>query len=146
MSKYTEMKLKLDILKKDMEATIKDALREAFAEFFDKHPMIQSIGWTQYTPYFNDGDECLFRVHSDADYGIEVDGIKGHSIQGLVKYSRETSAAYYKERNILLKDHEEVENLLEQFDAEDMKTAFGDHVHVTAKRDGTTEIEEYDHD
>lgn len=27
-----------------------------------KHPEITGIGWTQYTPYFNDGEPCVFRV------------------------------------------------------------------------------------
>jgi hypothetical protein len=25
---------------------------------------IDSIGWRQYTPFFNDGDECVFGVHN----------------------------------------------------------------------------------
>jgi hypothetical protein len=39
-----------------------DALAEAFA-----HPSIVAIRWTQYTPYFNDGDACVFSVYADDD-------------------------------------------------------------------------------
>jgi hypothetical protein len=31
-------------------------------EFFKLHPNIKGIKWEQYTPYFNDGEECTFRV------------------------------------------------------------------------------------
>ena len=27
------------------------------------HPDIHVFGWNQYTPYFNDGDPCIFSVH-----------------------------------------------------------------------------------
>src|SRR5688572_27883088 len=32
-------------------------------EWLEDHPEIQQISWTQYTPYFNDGDECTFGVN-----------------------------------------------------------------------------------
>lgn len=31
--------------------------------FMRKNPLIKEIGWTQYTPYFNDGDSCVFHVY-----------------------------------------------------------------------------------
>src|SRR6267154_5517989 len=40
----------------------KNAMRTAFKEFFDSNPDIDKITWTQYTPYFNDGDPCVFGV------------------------------------------------------------------------------------
>lgn len=42
----------------------REALRAALQAFLDKHPERQSIGWSQYTPYFNDGDACVFGVGS----------------------------------------------------------------------------------
>lgn len=30
---------------------------------FDALPQVEAIKWAQYTPYFNDGDECVFAVH-----------------------------------------------------------------------------------
>lgn len=41
----------------------KDALKDAFKEFFDAVPEAKCIGWTQSTPSFNDGDPCRFSVH-----------------------------------------------------------------------------------
>ena len=34
-----------------------------FTEFFDNNPTIYGMAWTQYTPFFNDGDACIFHVH-----------------------------------------------------------------------------------
>jgi hypothetical protein len=45
--------------KKEGEAQLADA----FASFLKDNPGIQGFRWTQYTPYFNDGDACNFSVH-----------------------------------------------------------------------------------
>lgn len=36
-------------------------VRAAIKEFFEIHPEIVALRWKQYTPYFNDGDACVFR-------------------------------------------------------------------------------------
>ena len=38
------------------------AVRELLQEFFAANPTIAAVKWAQYTPYFNDGDPCIFRV------------------------------------------------------------------------------------
>ena len=54
-------------LKQQLDAKLKgfgkEAIAEAFAPFFAANPNIDGIYWTQYTPYFNDGDPCEFSVH-----------------------------------------------------------------------------------
>src|SRR5688572_30748584 len=55
----------------ELKAAYETALREkgqeiikvAFRDMFEKHPDLISLRWTQYTPYFNDGDACTFSVH-----------------------------------------------------------------------------------
>ena len=34
-----------------------------FTEFFALYPMVTTIRWTQFTPYFNDGEPCVFSVN-----------------------------------------------------------------------------------
>lgn len=53
---------KVSELKKLMQEQGKEALKEAFKEFFAAHPEATAVVWTQYTPYFNDGDACTFSV------------------------------------------------------------------------------------
>lgn len=38
------------------------AMKTAFIDFFNEHPDIHALSWRQYTPYFNDGDPCVFGV------------------------------------------------------------------------------------
>lgn len=47
------------------------AFEPLFMSFFDRNPEVQAIGWTQYTPGFNDGDPCTFSVH-DVDVLVQT--------------------------------------------------------------------------
>jgi hypothetical protein len=49
-------------LKEDMSQRFQNELKNAFQEVFTAYPNVRLIGWTQYTPYFNDGDPCVFSV------------------------------------------------------------------------------------
>ena len=48
-----------------MEATAKTAFTDMAKEFFNANPTVLAFGWTQYTPYWNDGDVCTFRAQTD---------------------------------------------------------------------------------
>lgn len=37
-------------------------IEETVKEFLYENPMVEGIHWCQYVPYFNDGEECFFRV------------------------------------------------------------------------------------
>ena len=47
---------------KEMKEKVQKELKPVLQDFMNSHSNIKAIGWTQYTPYFNDGDECIFRV------------------------------------------------------------------------------------
>lgn len=58
------------IMKEEGEAALKDAFKEIFAD-----GSVKKIYWRQYTPYFNDGDACVFSYHEmQVDFGPEVGG------------------------------------------------------------------------
>lgn len=59
-NKLTELVKKIEDLRETMKREGQYALKEVFVDFFDKHPEADSIVWVQYTPYFNDGDACIF--------------------------------------------------------------------------------------
>lgn len=44
--------------------------KEACSLLFDNLPDLKSFGWRQYTPYFNDGDPCVFRAYCKYDIYI----------------------------------------------------------------------------
>jgi predicted translin family RNA/ssDNA-binding protein len=75
MKKPTNLKKKIKDNQKQVEK-LKDRLvkdsRELFKvsckEIFENNPGFKSFSWTQYTPYFNDGDSCEFSAHTDYVY------------------------------------------------------------------------------
>jgi DNA repair exonuclease SbcCD ATPase subunit len=72
LQNVNQIKTKLNEIQKQIEKLEKQAHKESskliskgFKEIFKKHPTLESFSWTQYTPYFNDGDECVFSAHTD---------------------------------------------------------------------------------
>lgn len=41
-----------------------EKLKEVFVSFWESNPGVKVIVWTQYAPYYNDGDPCTFSVNS----------------------------------------------------------------------------------
>ena len=63
----------IEAQKKAMVEELRTEFPKLFEELFAKSKLIDSFGWTQYTPYFNDGDTCEFGVHADDPYVNDVD-------------------------------------------------------------------------
>ena len=124
----------MDNLQEQIRKAGTEKLAPVFREIFEKNPGLESIRWTQYTPYFNDGEECVFRVHlsyPDFRYRSEED----FDEEG---YSEDSSR---RERNrSIAKELGKLSNYPEPF-----RAIFGDHVRVTATREGF-EVTEYSHD
>lgn len=145
--------------------------REKQRPLEDLQPILQALldddgivefGWSQYTPYFNDGEPCTFSanaawVRTEAEAGNEdlrAGGLDVDYHPSLGKrpstYNRETQSydygAYegpdegrYDRARALAKaidGGEFLDVLLE---------AFGDHAEVTVRRDGI-QVDSYDHD
>lgn len=63
MSKIDAVLERANELRLAMEKELRKSMEELFKEFWEKNPVITAVVWTQYAPYFNDGDPCIFRVH-----------------------------------------------------------------------------------
>ena len=59
IDEYNEKKLELQMV---IGQRGSDLLQKEFDALFIEYPEIGKIEWTQYTPYFNDGDPCVFGV------------------------------------------------------------------------------------
>lgn len=125
MSKLTELKKKLEDMRKDYAAAAKDAFANEAKDLFAEHPGLKSFSWTQYAPYFNDGDPCTFSAHTDYPH-IKFEGV-------------ESSRAPYEKAGL------DVIKFLSAFDDNVLEELFGDSVKVVVTAEGT-ETEEYDHD
>lgn len=115
---------------------------------------IKGLIWAQYTPYFNDGDECVFSVHSvnlitgdpaEAEYYGDGCCEMWSDWEDTQKYYAEELAA----AGVTKEQYEAARDLagkLESAAYEDvLRQAFGDHVVVKVTADGV-EVDHYDHD
>lgn len=142
MAKLDETRKKLEELKAEYVNQSKIAYGECSKELFNKYPELDAFTWNQYTPYFSDGDENIFSVN---DYE-EAIRLKCNGVE--IEY------VYHYDENIPLSEIDtkhnriikECSDLLNAFDDEIYKSMYGDHCSVTLYRDGTSEIEDYDHD
>lgn len=140
-------------LQKKFQTTAQALFKETTKEFFDKNPNVTAIVWTQYTPYFNDGDTCEFGVNDatftnapdpenvrwgeyDGDEEVAADGSEIFAWEGWgeAPHGLNTEMCKAFDRMIRSSEMEDV-----------MEAMFGDHVKVVATREGF-DVDDYDHD
>lgn len=142
MGRFDEFKARMEETQREMQEYGKKVFKEESAALFADNPDLVSYRWTQYTPYFNDGDECVFSVHdyievtfSDGEVLQDWDGsdwdIKDASKSGVSEENIDTACAAVE--------------LVRAIPEEVMKAIFGDHVEVTIFSDHV-EVEEYEHE
>lgn len=127
---------------KKIEDAGKSAVQEAARTVFDAHPEIGRIEWTQYTPYFNDGDPCVFSINEV--YFLRLDEIDEES-----EYTDErediidATSGWGDNKKILLASAAEFAQLVE--DNEDLMETLGEGKVVISRKAGVS-IEDVDHD
>lgn len=142
-----------------LEAQYHEAAKTEFGEkskaLFEAHPRLKSFGWTQYTPYFNDGEECVFKARTDDpdingydEYSEESGDEQGENLYNLAS-RRAWDGHSFKDRADWDRDAEAtvkaVKAFLGSFDEEYYREAFGDHMKVVVTRNGV-EANFYEHD
>lgn len=132
MDKFRAAKEEMKKAREKAAAIAQDAFKEQCALLFEEMPDLKSFSWSQYTPYFNDGDECVFSAH------IDYPDINGE------EYCEEKYCKT-EEAKAIAKMGDKVVDFLRNFGDEDYKDVFGDHVKVTVTREGMT-VEGYEHD
>lgn len=151
MSKTEEIKQSIIGLRAQRDALLKTIsenagvlFKEAAVEIFEKFPKLNSFGWTQYTPSFNDGDACHFGANTDDIY-IGYEGDEGEDEDGSISI---WGVKYYTEKEGREATERELAGvacceLLQNFEEDDLLIMFGDHTKVTVNRDGTVDQDEY---
>jgi hypothetical protein len=157
-------------LEKEIKDTGKRLFKEAVETIFEEHPKLVAFSWTQYTPYFNDGDACTFSAHTDDPYiqfGDEEDLNEYHFrdsdrvCDGEEEVTdwrgRTVKQTKYKwvKRQVTEEEsskhaaHKALGEFLGLFCSDDYEAMFGDHVSViVTKKDNGVKIETegYSHD
>lgn len=136
---------------------LQDKFQPILLQVFNEVPKITHIKWTQYTPYFNDGETCEFSVRSPEFFTDEMwkeyeeddyaegfnfwhwNNDKFHPDSSTVKYILEAGLSLDDAKLLF-----EVSSLIKN-NKDFMQELFGDHVQITVDKDGIT-VDEYDHD
>lgn len=139
-------------LKKKFQTEAQDMFKEVTKEFFEKNPAITAVVWTQYTPYFNDGDPCVFRVGDVIFTNAPDDELENVSPWG--EYEGDLEDVWVEtyltqlpnDSGIDLESCDLISDMIGSRDMEDIMLAmFGDHAKVTATKNGF-DVDEYHHD
>ena len=125
---FLKVKEELD---KKIQAEGLTAIKAFFTEFFEKRPDVYGVKWMQYTPHFNDGEPCVFRLNSVYAFATK----EAFENTEDSPYDTEGAEECYKE---------EPQTSLEQIE-DSLKVIFGDHAIVAVTRT-TIEAEEYEHE
>lgn len=157
-----------------MQAKIKEYYAEAFKatckHLFETYPTLESFGWTQFTPYFNDGDSCEFGVCTDEwymringecpeeseewDYDSERSGWYSRATGEKIEYKdvRQDRKSYVYNTGVFHKTDEKltealrtVQAFINAMDEDSLKAMFGDHAQVIVTSE-KVETEHFDHD
>jgi hypothetical protein len=158
--KFAVLREKQEEIKKLKEEML-EASNKIFTDLtktiFEDHPKVNSFGWNQFTPYFNDGDTCYFCVNTDYIYingeSIdESDWINETKITNYGTWNREkreyegrTEVPNLDYDSELAKAADEIREFLRNFDNDFFLSQFGDHAEITITAEGVS-VDEYEHD
>ena len=62
-NKIAEQNARLEEMRQAHMKELQGDFNNIIKLFFEECPKVQAVVWSQYTPYFNDGDECVFSVN-----------------------------------------------------------------------------------
>ena len=152
-----QKKLEIESLKNELNEISQSSFDEFRCYIFGKYSQLESFGWTQYTPYFNDGDSTIFSANTDyliinGDYADESNWISPVNIINWGNWNSETKSyiGRVEEENKKFDKNlsdatNEIIDFLSNFDNDFYLTKFGDHAEITVTKLGI-DISDYDHD
>lgn len=142
-------------VKQEFQTKAQALFKNVTRTLFDSNPYIKCIVWTQYTPYFNDGDTCEFGVNDPYFSNAEGDEVGNVSAwgeyEGDLEDCVEVFSSYDLRKGTLregvdLQLVSEFESMLMSSEMRDvLEEMFGDHVKVTVTREGF-DVTDYEHD
>jgi len=157
LKELKERQSQISDIKREVLNLSSDIFEEFYKYIFQEYPTLESFGWTQYTPYFNDGDATIFSVHTDyisvngeyvddTNWAPEVNVINwGNWNRELKVYEGRVEEPNPNYDPVLTSASNEITNFLGKFDNDFYLTKFGDHASITVTKDGV-DISDYDHD
>lgn len=128
MKKIEELKNKIEELKTQTKEVCEEYFAEFAKEFFVNYNDIKSFSWTQYIPYFNDGDTCTFKI---GNIYITTDKDETFSLwEGSEnEYADEVISYIEEELNDMLRF---------------LETTYGEHAEIEIKKSGEITINSFE--
>jgi hypothetical protein len=153
-NRFKEESQKIDDLFEEYEAAQKKAqeamqerLCDVFKAVFEQYPEIKKFGWSQYTPYFNDGEPCEFSVNSpmfefvaDEHLPDTKDSVFEDDMWNFECWRHDPERCTLETYEVTQK----IERILDRSEAF-LLNIFGDHTQVVVTPNGLKSFE-YDHD
>ncbi len=115
-TEYLALKKKAAEIANEVKSKSLALLKEEAKEIFSTYPEVESFGWTQGAPSFNDGDPCYFSAYTEEP---QING----------KYYGSDETVPEKAMNAIC-------DLLELFDNNDYEEMFGDGQKITVTKNG----------
>lgn len=121
----------------DLQANLRSEktrfLSEQAKALFNQYQNVKTVSFTAYTPYWNDGEECVYSANTDREYlTMDIDG-------GEMDYY---GASMEWDRKIF----QEFSDFLGAFGDDFWKETFGDHKRIEINSNGEISSFEYNHD
>jgi hypothetical protein len=142
---YKNKSAEFERLRKSFVEELRPKFKEFFLPFLAKWDQVKFLRWTQYTPYYNDGDPCVFQVHDLYGYTDQDDP---DAFDGTVydwSSPRYLKPQFGDKAEEVLKDFGALTKEFSGVPEDVMQGLFGDHARVTVTREGL-DVEEYEHD
>lgn len=162
-----QTKAAFEAARQKLNEDFKQSIATIFQSFFAANPEVYAFAWTQYTPYFNDGEPCEFGVNEIYAYNDteEVrEAIQNGDRSGIfwgelgteddetdyVVNTRDRTYDHHARKMVPVELEQYEQNTADLIRAlndfnDEFQYAFGDHVSVLVTRDGI-DVEEFDHD
>lgn len=137
-----EIRREFDAEKAQFERRMQAAFAQALKEFWVEFPKAEVVSWAQFTPYFNDGDECVFSVHEASVNGYNSWGDFDETV-----LDEDTGDITNVEKECpVKKECAAFDKLLNAVGDDVMRVMYGDHTQVILRRDGSANIRDWEHD
>lgn len=118
-------------------------------DFFQQVPQIKSISWTQYTPYFMDGDQCYFYVHEVFALNFIPEYPQGYYDEDDLEEGQVAYDSYSIREATELTDEQKTicKNVFDiiSSNGDFLEEIYGDHKAITVTADGV-QTDDYEHD
>lgn len=130
----------LDQIRQQIQDAAKGVFVESVTDLFTQNDDLDSFGWRQWTPHWNDGNPCVFGACTDPDM-IFINGSNVYE-DDLGNSDIEDMSEEENRRAAVLAD--EVSKILIAIGDSNLELMFGDHVEINVSRNGDIEVKKYE--